>query len=557
MKALCVVAPAPAVLLGVVGHAHATTYYVDTSEIPAGEIRSNDGYCSLAEAIASANAGASQYDCTGSGSHTSQTIVLRQAAGKSFSAYPYNIGALAINSPGRFVSIQSQSGRAQIRFTSNSTNTNAFDVYTSAELVSVDMTHSGGNRGRLLFVRASAGVDVFDSTLSGGNVTGLSDPYGGAVHNLGMLNLGFGTQLTNNAAGLGGAIYNRDGAIGVNEATLEGNTATKAGGGIYNISTSTPGQRGIAYISGTGLRLRFNSAPAGGGLFNRGSQVVLHDPEIRFNTASGSDSQETCHSGTSCDGNGAGALNINTSNGIGAYFETTRADIFGNSASGRGGGVYVGGEVTLYNPTIAWNDALTGGALYVIEDTPSRYCEVRTRDGGTATIEYNQATAGWGYSIIDGDGLAGTPGAHCKVYNPKDEGIFVTRGHANPKCEPDRAIEDGTNLCSGDGTELTGSFTTYYQNNQGYCGEVVFTNTTGSVITDWSATFDLNGTMIDPNNYWNIDTSGFTGTVTVSPKYSWGMVVQPGASIYSHGFCAIRPQGNLALPSTPIVTPIF
>lgn len=72
-----------------------------------------------------------------------------------------------------------------------------------------------------------------------------------------------------------------------------------------------------------------------------------------------------------------------------------------------------------------------------------------------------------------------------------------------------------------------------------------------------SATFDLNGTMIDPNNYWNIDTPGFTGTVTISHKYSWGMVVQPGASIYSHGFCAIRPPGNLSLPSTPIVTPAF
>src|SRR5687768_7678505 len=78
IKALSVVAPASAVLLGAIGHAHAITYYVDTSSIPAGEIRANDGYCSLAEAIAAANAGANQYNCTGSGSGSgTQTIVLR------------------------------------------------------------------------------------------------------------------------------------------------------------------------------------------------------------------------------------------------------------------------------------------------------------------------------------------------------------------------------------------------------------------------------------------------------------------------------------------------
>ena len=445
VKALSVVAPASVVLLGAIGHAHAITYYVDTSSIPAGEIRGNDGYCSLAEAIAAANAGANRYNCTGSGSGSgTQTIVLRQASGKSFSAYPYNIGALTINSPGRVVSIQSSGGRAKIRFTSNSTNTSAFHLHTSVQFWSLDMTHTG-TIGRFIYIRAGAAAAVYDSKLSGGNVTGFSDGYGGAIQNHGTLDLGFGTQLTNNAADNGGAIHNQNGRINVYDATLEGNSATRAGGGIYNISSTSVFGRGTAYISGTGMKIRHNTAPAGGGVFNRGSQVVLSAPQIHYNTASGSGSGEICHAGKSCDGNGAGALNI-SSGGIGAYFEVMSADIRGNSASGRGGGAYVGGEASLYNTAIAMNDALTGGALYVIEDTPVRYCEVRTINGGTATIEDNEATADWGFSVVDGDGLTGEGGAHCKFHN-EPGGTFNAQDNSDDKCEAGRASESGTNLC--------------------------------------------------------------------------------------------------------------
>jgi hypothetical protein len=448
-KALSGVGATAAVLLGAVGYAHATTYYVDTSSTPAGVINGSDGYCSLAEAVASANAGAARHNCTAVGSGSSQMIVLRQASGKSFSAYPYNIGALSINSPGRVVSIQSEGGRAQIKFTSNSTNTSAFHLYTHTAFWSVDLSHTGSTVGRLIYVRAGVTANVYNSTLSGGNVTGFSNGYGGAIYNLGQVELGFGTQLTNNAADNGGAVYNKDGQVIAYDVTLEGNSATRAGGGIYNISTTVePGSlRGLARISGSGMKIRFSSAPAGGGLFNRGGQVVLSAPEIRYNTASGSGSQETCHSSTSCDGNGAGVLNINTGT-IRGYFEATSADIFGNSASGRGGGVYVGGEVSLYNSTLAWNDALTGGALYVINDTPGRYCDVVAKDGGTVRIEYNLATATWpggGFSVIDGDGTPGTGGAHCKFYTLS--GTFVDGGHADPKCEADRFTETGTSVC--------------------------------------------------------------------------------------------------------------
>jgi hypothetical protein len=146
------------VLFGAVGYAHAITYYVDTSSIPAGEIRGSDGYCSLAEAIAAANAGANQY-CT----------------------------------------------------------------YTQAQFWTLDMTHTGSTTGRFIYIRAGAAAAVYDSKLSGGNVTGFSNGYGGATHDLGTLDLGFGTQLLNNSADNGGAIYDKDARINVYDATLEGN----------------------------------------------------------------------------------------------------------------------------------------------------------------------------------------------------------------------------------------------------------------------------------------------------------------------------------------------
>lgn len=109
----------------------------------------------------------------------------------------------------------------------------------------------------------------------------------------------------------------------------------------------------------------------------------------------------------------------------------------------------------------------------------------------------------------------------------------------------------------GGGTQLTGQFIPTNDWGNGYCGEVVFTNTTSETINDWSATFNMNGTSIDPTNYWNIETTGFSGEVTISPIHPWGMVVQPGASIYSHGFCAQRPPGNNSLPSNPVVDATF
>ncbi len=120
---------------------------------------------------------------------------------------------------------------------------------------------------------------------------------------------------------------------------------------------------------------------------------------------------------------------------------------------------------------------------------------------------------------------------------------------------------ESTNLsCSGSGGgsgSLDGSYVVYSSWTEGYCVEMVVTNPTAMATTNWSAVVNLNGTTIDPNNYWNLNTSGFSGTVTLTPQYSWGAEIPAGGHTYSLGFCGIRPPGNASLPGVPVVTASF
>lgn len=110
-------------------------------------------------------------------------------------------------------------------------------------------------------------------------------------------------------------------------------------------------------------------------------------------------------------------------------------------------------------------------------------------------------------------------------------------------------------VCDGDSGPLNGSFVVTNDWGSGYCVDLRVTNPNTVATTDWSATFNLNGTTI--TGIWNLDTTGFTGSVTVSPQEPWSQVIAPGGTSHSLGFCANRPSGSSALPSTPVATGIF
>ncbi len=109
VRALARMSAVAAVTIGAASAAQASIYQVYTSSIPAMTINANDGYCSLAEAIASASAGHSMYNCPEIFPGGSQDIQLLEASGKSFSSFHFVITSFTINAPGQTISIYSQS----------------------------------------------------------------------------------------------------------------------------------------------------------------------------------------------------------------------------------------------------------------------------------------------------------------------------------------------------------------------------------------------------------------------------------------------------------------
>jgi hypothetical protein len=115
----------------------------------------------------------------------------------------------------------------------------------------------------------------------------------------------------------------------------------------------------------------------------------------------------------------------------------------------------------------------------------------------------------------------------------------------------DVSITNSSLSCAGSGGgNLTGTTTITNDWGSGFCAEVVVTNHGSVATSDWSAEFNLNGTVI--YDIWNLDTTGPSGTVTMSPLHSWGQVIQPEASSYSLGFCANRPGGGTARPDEEV-----
>jgi hypothetical protein len=72
----------------------------------------------------------------------------------------------------------------------------------------------------------------------------------------------------------------------------------------------------------------------------------------------------------------------------------------------------------------------------------------------------------------------------------------------------------------------------------GYCVELNVTNTTAQPTTNWSVTLNLGASTTYTT--WNGNFSAATGTVNVSPSFSWNQVIPPGATTNSVGFCANR-----------------
>ena len=221
----------------------------------------------------------------------------------------------------------------------------------------------------------------FEKNIAGG-VDGSQG--GGALFNIGgTLNINSATIRNNEANGetnsSGGGLLVDGGAVTIRGTTFEGNSATRAGGGIEldarnsdatltvessnfinNSTGSAPGNGGAIHISGagnadiTGGIVRGNMATAeGGGFWNGSGTMNVSNITFDGNSANGVDGSQ-----------GGGAL-FN----IGGTLNVTNAIVRNNTAAGEnnssGGGLLVdGGSVTIRGTTFVNNSATrAGGAI--------------------------------------------------------------------------------------------------------------------------------------------------------------------------------------------------
>ncbi len=295
-----------------------------------------DADCSLREAVAAANAA------------SSDDIVAFQTT-----AFPVN-------------TLMTLSG-GQIEITNNGALiVQGLGTEVNSRLYYVSIL--GNNASRIFIVRNSANVTINGLRISGGKAAGAS----------------------------GGAIYNDNGILTINDVIIENSQADESGGAIFSTNAANSSARLV--ISGS--RVRQNTAGIdGGGIYSR-SKLSITTTIINNNTASTT--------------NGAGG-------GIYAGGETDlNGTLYVNSAF-RGGAISVeNGTLTATNSQMSSNRATLGAGLHTNGNTSLTGCELSNNlaavHGGAiykfagvltvaeSTLSYNQTTAGDGAGIYNLEG---------------------------------------------------------------------------------------------------------------------------------------------------------
>jgi CSLREA domain-containing protein len=190
-------------------------------------------------------------------------------------------------------------------------------------------------------VGVAFGGGIFNDEGATANLTGLTisgntgDGGGGGIYNVGTLTL-LASTVSGNTSPFGVGIRN-EGALTIDDSTLNNNIGGSAGGGILNGRGSFSLDDGVATL--TNVTISGNGATFGGGINNVGTMEIAS-------------SEVTGNSGVY----GGGVLN-------GGPMTVASSTISGNSAS-YGGGVQNQGSLSLSNSTISGNEAASiGGGI--------------------------------------------------------------------------------------------------------------------------------------------------------------------------------------------------
>jgi hypothetical protein len=266
-------------------------------------------------------------------------------------------------------------------------------------------------------------LNISDTTINGGGVSGGNAVIGGGISNTGNV-LGFAgataskldaTRLTlskNIAAAAGGAYTG--GVTNLTDSTFDQNQATHAsagfGGGLYAarlpatgtapvvtidhtaFTTNTAGVvgGGIALLNGVTLTLRNgstvtgNTAVSGAGIINAGTATV-RDSAVSNNNAAFQ---------------GGGIFNGSSTATDTPTLTLTNATIDGNTAANVGGGVVTiaGASLTATGGEVNGNNAAGGGGIYVGDNAPASF--------DSTDVIGNTATASAGGGVLNSGTLS-------------------------------------------------------------------------------------------------------------------------------------------------------
>ena len=278
----------------------------------------SDGDCSLREAIVAANTN-EPVDTCGTGDVSADTIGFDVA------------GIIAITDP----LTVTDSGPL---------------IVLGTDVITID----GGDNVRIFLVEPDAELTLDRLVLNNGHAD-----LGGAVYNMGTLNIENSSLYHNHAVTRGGGIFSQ-GVLTVIGSTVEGNTASNCGGmfgtGEVNLTNTTVINNGatgacggIGVSSGTLMlinsTIESNNAQQGGGLALENATVSIIDSEIVSNTAS-------------------------SAAGGGIWSQLSTISIAGGSVSGNmagsvGGGIYhLDGTLVIDFSTFTGNAGTEGGGIY-------------------------------------------------------------------------------------------------------------------------------------------------------------------------------------------------
>ncbi len=270
-----------------------------------------------------------------------------------------------------------------------------------------------------------------DFTMSQGQVISNAARYGGGVFVfVGNATLAGGQIVSNTATNDGGGMYVNEGSAALSGGQIVSNTASGKGGGVFlQYSSATFTQTGDSLIAHN--TAHGTDHKGGGGVFVNSGTVTMEGGEIRDNTATGA---------TTYDGGGGIYVSDND-----ATLNLSGGQIISNTASGKGGGVYVHhGSATLSGGQIISNTATSngggiynsGGTLAMINTTVSGNQATAGSGGGTITITFttiasNTADSG-GYGIHTTGGavlLQNTIVAHNGTTATNCSGVLTSNGH--------------------------------------------------------------------------------------------------------------------------------